>query len=216
MTIPAANTVTQAYTRIAAAWRADRLHTSTEASWQRLLDRLTEPLATGAHVLDVGCGCGEPMGTYLTAAGYQVTGIDGSAGLLSFARKALPQATFHHGDMRTVDPGGSFDAIVAWDSLFHVPRTDHAVMFARFATWLQPGGRLLLSLGASGDAGFTAPLHGETMYYSSYSPRQSMQLLREAGLLVEHREIDDPGGRGHLAIIAVKSSGEIPRNSATR
>jgi len=34
--------------------------------------------------------------------------------------------------MRTAHPDGPFDALVAWDSVFHVCRSEHASLFSRF------------------------------------------------------------------------------------
>src|SRR5262245_66075362 len=48
-------------------------------------------------------------------------GLDGSARMLELARRAVPGAVFRHGDIRTAEVGGPFDAIVAWDSVFHIP-----------------------------------------------------------------------------------------------
>src|SRR5262245_1631816 len=136
---PAAR-VPEAYDRIAEAWRA-----AGDFRERRFLDRLVAGFPPGAQVLDVGCGCGAPIGAYLAGRGFRLTGLDASARLLSYARKLLPAATFIQGDMRTADPGGPFDAVVAWDSVFHLPRDDHAALFRRFHSWLRSGGRLLVS-----------------------------------------------------------------------
>jgi cyclopropane fatty-acyl-phospholipid synthase-like methyltransferase len=195
--------VPEAYDRIAERWRADRLATSGLRE-RRFVDRLIEPLRPGARVLDVGCGCGAPIAAYLAGRGMQVTGLDGSARLLRYARELLPGATFVHGDMRTAEAGGGYDAVVAWDSVFHVPRGDHAALFGRFRSWLRPGGRLLLSLGGSGDEGFTSEMHGEAFFYSGHEPAEALGLLEAAGLAVEHWEVDDPSSRGHIAVLAAR------------
>jgi cyclopropane fatty-acyl-phospholipid synthase-like methyltransferase len=157
-------------------------------------------------VLDVGCGAGIPLTRTLVERGYRVTGLDFSSALLEIARREAPQAAFVLGDMRTVRTrelggAGAFDFLVAWDSVFHVPRTDHAAIFARFASWVRPGGRILLSLGGSAWEG-TSEMLGETFFYSGYDPAKSLRLVKAAGLNVIHSEIDDPQSRGHFAIIA--------------
>lgn len=196
--------VADAYDRIASKWRADRLAPGSGFPERRYLERLTQPLRARANVLDVGCGCGEPITAYLAGCGFDVVGLDASARLLDFARQAVPQARFLLGDMRTAEPGGPFAAIVAWDCVFHLPRLDHAHVFERFGTWLQPEGRLLLSLGGSAEASFTSEMHGETFYYSGYEPAQALRLLQGAGFDVEHWEVDDPSSRGHIAVLAVR------------
>lgn len=190
--------VVEAYDRAADRYAAARVPIT--GSFYRLLDRLVEPLPAGASVLDVGCGHGVPA-RYLVDRGFRVTGLDGSARLLERARKAVPEATFLLGDMRSAYPGGPYDAVLAWDSVFHVPRGNHAVVFARFRSWLEPGGRLLLSLGGSGGEDFTSEMLGETFFYSGHTPEASIELLEGAGFEIEHWEIDDPSSRGHIAIL---------------
>lgn len=183
----AAHHVADAYDRIAPAWRAERRgRTAAGVCGAGRLARWLDALPAKARVLDVGCGCGEPVAAELTARGFRVTGLDASAQMLELARRAVPAATFVLGDMRAADPGGPFDAVVAWDSVFHLPRADHAAVFARFREWLVPGGRLLLSLGGSADEGFTSQMHGETFFYSGHDPSIALDLLEQSGLRVEH------------------------------
>ncbi|MBV9879682.1 MAG: class I SAM-dependent methyltransferase [Gemmatirosa sp.] len=193
-----------AYDRIAERWATAR--TTLPRALELLLARALEPLLPAAAVLDVGCGSGVPVARWLAARGYRVTGIDASARLLAQARQAVPTATFHCADLRTAAPGGPFDALVAWDVVFHVPRAEHAAVFARFAAWLRPGGRLVLSLGGSAWEG-TSEMHGETFFYSGHSPERSLRLLQEAGFEICESAIDDPRSRGHLAIVAQRRLG---------
>jgi hypothetical protein len=109
------------------------------------------------------------------------------------------------GDMRATNPVGPFDAIVAWDSVFHLPRADHPAVSARFYTRLTPGGRVLLSLGVTAEEGFTSGMHGETFFDSGNDPADAMRLLASAGFAVEHREVDDPSPRRHVAALAVRN-----------
>lgn len=200
-----AGDVTAAYDRIAEAWsRARRAEAGERFRERRLVDWLVAPLSPGARVLDVGCGCGQPIATYLVGLGVRVTGLDGSARMVELARRAVPEAAVVLGDMRTAEPGGPFDAIVAWDSVFHLPRAEHAALFARFRSWLRPGGRLLLSLGGSGGE-FTAEMLGETFFYGGHEPEEALRLLKGAGFDIEHWEADDPTSRGHIAVLAVRA-----------
>lgn len=189
------------YDRIAGAWAAHRL--AFTPALHRLLDALTAPLAPGASVLDVGCGSGLPVSRHLASQGFRVTGLDASARLLAFAHGAVPEATFLHGDLRTATFETSFDALIAWDVLFHVPRDDHRAVFARFSAWLRPGGRLLVSLGASAGA-FTSEMFGTSFFYNAHAPAYARRLLSRAGFRILHFEVDDPSSRGHVAILAVR------------
>lgn len=198
--------VPQAYDNIAEKWQKERATAAQKGFRERqFLDQLTVPLHRGAAVLDVGCGCGMPIMDYLIGRGFQLTGLDASVRMLVLARAVAPDATLIQGDVRTAEPGSTFDAIVAWDSIFHIPRGDHSAIFNKFRSWLKPGGRLLVSLGGSASEDFTSEMFGETFYYSGHDPSEALTILKEAGFEVEHWEVDDSSSRGHIAILAVRS-----------
>lgn len=192
-----------AYDAVADSWRRCR----TEGSFKErpLLERLLASLPPGARILDLGCGSGEPITRFCADAGLQVVGVDTSARLLDYARRAVPGGTFLLGDMRTIRLEGEFDGIVAWDSVFHLPRTDHSALFLRLWHWLRPGGQLLLSLGGSDEPELTSEMSGATCFYSGHKPADARALLSEAGFRIDHWEIDDPSSRGHLAILATRT-----------
>jgi SAM-dependent methyltransferase len=140
----------------------------------------------GADVLDLGCGAGIPMSA-TQAAGRSLTGVDISAVQIALARANVPSATFVQADMTTLDfPPGSFDAVVAFYSLTHVPRAEHAALFGRIRTWLRPGGLFLASLGVEDSPDeIEADWLGVDMFFSHFSARVNRRLIAEAGLIVE-------------------------------
>jgi RimJ/RimL family protein N-acetyltransferase/precorrin-6B methylase 2 len=198
--------VAASYDRVADKWCKERHIGPTSSRLLEFVARLTARLAAGARVLDVGSGCGHPVAAELVERGFDVTGLDASARMVELARRNVSGARFVHADMRSADPGRGFDALVAWDSIFHLPREQHADVFARLARWLRPGGRALLSLGGSSNAGFTSSMMGETFFYSGYDPHNALQTIERAGFAIEHWEVDDPSSRGHIAVIASRRS----------
>lgn len=134
-----------------------------------------------------------------------MTGLDVSKQLLKLASDKVPTARFVLGEMRTAEPSGPFDLVVAWDSVFHVPRVDHADVFARFASWLRPRAVLVMLLGGSAWEG-TSNMFGEQFFYSGHAPAESLRLLAAAGFIVDHSEIDDLSSRGHVAVLAHRTA----------
>src|SRR2546429_8375786 len=91
----------------------------------------------GAHVLDLGCGMGVPT-TATLAQHFTVTGVDISAHQIELARQKVPQATFIQSDISLLDfPPRSFDAVVAFYSLFCLPRAELFPLLQKIASWLR-------------------------------------------------------------------------------
>ncbi|WP_336035850.1 class I SAM-dependent methyltransferase [Halobacterium yunchengense] len=96
-------------------------------------------------VLDAGCGGGSPVLRRL-AADATAVGLDFARNLLDVAADAAPDARLVHGDVTALPlRDDAVDAVVAVDSVIHVPVPEHAATFAEFARVLRPGGRLLVS-----------------------------------------------------------------------
>jgi SAM-dependent methyltransferase len=114
------------------------------ANGDRLLTLLAESgVAPGAAILDAGCGTGT-LALFLEGAGYKVTGVDLSPGMIEGARAKdrASRITWHVGDVTALDLGARFDAIVTVaDVLNHLPRIDlWEAAFRSFHRHLAPGG----------------------------------------------------------------------------
>lgn len=148
----------------------------------RFLDELAGRLPDGARVLDLGCGAGIPS-TRLLAERFEVVGVDISEVQLELARKNVPGAAFVRGDLSDLElPDESFDGIAAFYSISHVPRDEHARLFARIAGWLKPGGLFLATLGADESPDWRGEWLGVPMFFSSHGADENRRLLRDAGL----------------------------------
>ncbi|MEO5989933.1 MAG: class I SAM-dependent methyltransferase [Candidatus Eisenbacteria bacterium] len=201
--------VREAYERASRAYRGDDFDYagSGYAYW---LDRFMVGLRPGARVLDAGCGNGLPAAREL-ARRCAVTGIDLSPVNVERARKLVPGARFMCADMTTVaiEPG-SFDAIVAFYSLIHVPIQEQAALVQRFADWLVPGGQLLATVGQEAWTGIETDwrgVEGVQMYYSHAHVRQYRIWFQQAGLVVkEQGRIPLHGNPGYAMLAAAKPS----------
>jgi SAM-dependent methyltransferase len=207
------------YDNIAEQWHANFRGQSYVDRVLSYVDRVLEGLRSGARVLDLGCGTGNPIAQHIVERGFRVTGVDQSAKMLEIARRVVPEAEFIQGDMVDLQFVDQFAAAIAWDSVFHVERKHHLAIFRKLAAALEPGGRLLLSVGgsdalsnvedstssiASDAEGFTSQMFGHTFFYSGYKPQIARRLLEAEGFEIEVWEVDEPAGRGHIAVIARK------------
>jgi len=139
-------------------------------------------LDDGAAVLDVGCGAGIPVARDL-AQRFIVTGVDISGSMIDRARANVPGATFVRGDIMSVDfPPSHFDAVVAFYSVFHLPREEHEELFRRIHRWLKPQGYLIATVAIRNEAAYTEDdFFGVTMYWSNYSLGEYEEMLARLG-----------------------------------
>lgn len=110
---------------------------------QQQLAEFAAELPVGARVLDLGSGGGHDA-LSLTLSGFQVTAVDGSAGLAREAEKrtGLEVRVLRFEDLDYVE---EFDGVWAAASLHHVPSTALSVVFAKVAMALLPNGLLFAS-----------------------------------------------------------------------
>jgi SAM-dependent methyltransferase len=126
-------TVHQSSSDDLAAWdRSAQTYASTvggadDSFWRRFAPFLSRWMPTGnPSVLDLGCGHGWLAGL-IAESGAQVSGIDGSAGLIALARARHPGLRFEVADLTDGLPRdlhGPFDLVVSHMVLMDVPELD--------------------------------------------------------------------------------------------
>jgi len=109
---------------------------------ERHIAFLSRGLASGARVLDVGCGRGVILGP-LADRGFEVHGVEISA---EAARGVDPRAQVRIAP-RLADagyPDAHFDEVIVWHVLEHMP--DPAGTLVEIARILRPGGRVVVAV----------------------------------------------------------------------
>lgn len=166
---------------------------------KKYLDIFISHLATDAKVLDVGCGSGHPIASYLIENGLQVTGLDSSKELLNIASKKCPKMKRIYGDIRTVAIEEKYDGIMEWWCLFHIPKPDHGKMITRFAQWLKIGGILEFTTGDHEYEAKSSDMLDQELAFYSLDPLLYEKYLKENGFKILLRESDQ---ETHLVWIA--------------
>lgn len=168
------------------------------------LEHFASLMPKKAKILDAGCGGGIPVSKFLASKGFSVIGVDISESMLRLARKNVPTARFINGSMTNLKfQKAFFDGITAFYSIIHVPREKHAKVFKAFYRILKPKGVILVSLGFDEWEG-TAGFHGEKMFWSYYSPKKSLRIIKEAGFKILFNKIIKDGNERHFWVIAQK------------
>ncbi|PWH14593.1 MAG: hypothetical protein DDG60_07520 [Anaerolineae bacterium] len=157
---------------------------------------LKNKLPNRARVLDIGCGNGLPL-TRELAKRFAVTGVDISFEQIRRARDHIRHAEFFHSDIMGLDfPVASFEAVVAFQVIVHIPRGEHERLFRAISRWLTPGGYLLVTLARESQEGYLqSDFFGTPMFWSHYSLPEYRALLTETGfdiVDIQYEQTDFP------------------------
>ena len=180
------------YDANAAEFDKNRARDGRETEW---LEKFIETIPAGGHILDLGCGTGEPIAAWMIARGFRVTGVDYSESMLEIARERYPGAAWVLNDMRNLTVSGPFNGIISWHGSFHLTQDEQRTLIPRLAELLEAGGTLMLTTGAaSGEA--TGSVAGNTVYHASLAPEEYRERLQVSGFsniqqFLEH-DVDGP------------------------
>lgn len=134
-----------------AYWYDETDDTPITEAGQRVTRKVADSLGlrAGEHLLDVGCGPGDPAILIARETGARITGIAISNTEIEKARKRANssglngQVRFEQGDYMSLSfPDGTFDAVMAIESLLSAP--DLGYVLREFNRVLRPGGRVSL------------------------------------------------------------------------
>lgn len=171
-------------------------------SYERWVDDLAKLIRPRARVLDLGCGAGVPATKLLTDRSFDVLGVDISAVQIERARQLVPGANFELADMVTWEhEPASFDAVVSFYALIHVPLDDQQDLFAKIRRWLRPAGHLLAIVGAQRWTGIE-DYFGAPMFWDHEDRDTYLGWLKAAGLAPVWDRFVPEGNAGHTLVLA--------------
>ncbi|KAJ6598876.1 methyltransferase [Mycena vulgaris] len=144
--------------------------------------------SSGARILELGAGAGDPVTALLVAI---TRGTPRLASEISVGKLETRE-----GDMMDLAfSDGALDAVVGFYSLIHLPREEQRELLRRIGKWVRGGGWLLVNFSSkeiegSVQMGWLEEQHEgkeskNAMYWSSYSPAESTRLVQEAGFRIE-------------------------------
>jgi len=181
--------VRRGYDAISRAYRSDEgtanagTHEHTD-NYERWVDELAQLMAPRARVLDLGCGAGVPATKLLTEKNF------------------VPGATFEQADMVVWEHApASFDAVVSFYALIHVPLQDQRKLFPKIRRWLRPGGYLLAIVGLERWTGIE-DYFGTAMFWDHADRETYLAWLTEAGLVPLWDRFVPEGDVGHTLVLA--------------
>jgi SAM-dependent methyltransferase len=186
------------YDRHAQKWDEARSRSLPERAW---LSRFLDLVPSGASILDIGCGSGEPLAGFFIRAGYDLVGVDSSPAMIALCSARFPENDWHVDDMRTLSLSRTFRAILAWDSFFHLTQNDQRGMFRIFREHAAPGAALMFTSGPE-DGVAMGVFGGEPLFHASLAPNDYRTLLSAHGFETVDHVAEDAATGGHTIWLA--------------
>ena len=117
--------------------------------------------------------------------------MDLSRERINCARRNVPSGIFLHADAASIRfPDASFDAVISFYTLEHIPRAEHASLLGTIHRWLRFGGLLLVSLEAGEAEGVVGEWLGVPMFFSCFDPEIMVQMTRVAGFEIGETAVE--------------------------
>ena len=197
------NINTKSYDKIADQWDKVRRMRPVDP----IVVRFAGMLQKAAHILDIGCGTGYPIDQFLCENGFSVTGIDPSENMLKKAiQLSLPNSEFIKTDLFSFETDQTFDAVIAFDSIFHIDLQDQRCIYPKVSSLLKPGGLFLFTHGRETGT-VSGTMFGEEFVYGALDEEEVRNILKSENLgIVEiQKDYKDPvTGTRDLIVICKK------------
>lgn len=172
-----AESVRESYNKICGQWSDFCI----KRKVNKCIEDFAELLKPQCKVLDVGCGIGYPIADYLAKRGFIVTGIDVSEEMIKRAESLnLPGAKFFTEDILNFHPDEQYEAIIAFDSLWHIEHDRQEDIYKILSSLMVSGGMLLFTHGKE-DGEIIGTMFGEKFYHSAIDGERVKSLLKENG-----------------------------------
>ena len=117
--------------------------------------------------------------------------------MIAKCRDRFPDQTWIVGDMRTLDLGSRFDAIIAWNSFFHLTQDEQRRVFPDLRRQSQPPKAALIFTSGPRRGEAIGSYKGEPLFHGSVDPDERRALLHEHGFEVILHVAEDPTCGGH-------------------
>lgn len=161
---------------------------------ERYTNKVFEDAPASPRVLEIGCGAGIPITRMLLERGAEVVANDISVKQLDMAKAHCPQATFVSGDMAALSfEPASFDSVVAFYTIFHLPRAEQSNMLSKIRSWLKPGGLFVFNLATIDKEEIHGEFMGHGMFWSSFGVEENKAMVTDVGLEIVEVEVLEAG-----------------------
>ena len=171
------NTKINPYDEICPQWDEYRKKTSVN----KCIADFSRRLKPNSSILDVGCGTGYPIDFFLSERGFRITGIDSSAKMIEKAASLkLKNTEYHVAELFGFRTEEKFDAIIAFDCLWHICHDKQKYIYGTIASLIKKGGYFIFTHGKK-DGEIYGEMMGQTFYYSALDAEEVKKILISEG-----------------------------------
>ena len=171
------NTKINPYDEICPQWDEYRKKTSVN----KCIADFSRRLKPNSSILDVGCGTGYPIDFFLSESGFRITGIDSSAKMIEKAASLkLKNTEYHVAELFGFRTEKKFDAIIAFDCLWHICHDNQKYIYGTIASLIKKGGYFIFTHGKK-DGEIYGEMMGQTFYYSALDAEEVKKILISEG-----------------------------------
>lgn len=171
------NTKINPYDKICPQWDEYRKKTSVN----KCIADFSRRLKPNSSILDVGCGTGYPIDFFLSERGFRITGIDSSVKMIEKAASLkLKNTEYHVADLFGFRTEEKFDAIIAFDCLWHICHDNQKYIYGTIASLIKKGGYFIFTHGKK-DGEIYGEMMGQTFYYGALDAEEVKKILISEG-----------------------------------
>ncbi|MGD8744479.1 MAG: class I SAM-dependent methyltransferase [Candidatus Woesebacteria bacterium] len=181
--------------------------------WEHIKN-LESHLYPKSKILDIGCGSGIPIDKHLIEKGHKVIGIDISEEQVELAKKNLPDGEFVVMDMENITfPKESFDAVISFYAIFHLPRSLHFDLLKNIHSLLKREGKIMITLGTKEYEKTQEEYQDIKLFWSQWGREKNLKILIDSGFDLIYEDIHTAGGEEHLIVFAKKGRREVEKET---
>ena len=166
-------------------------HRNKDLMERKYLDFIITYMPQNGHVLDLGCGTGEPIAQFFIENGYELTGVDGSLKMIELCKSRFPEHTWIVDDILNLKLAKQFDLILAWHSFFHLTCDNQCVAFKIINEHLKSGGIFAFTSGHQ-HGEVWSDNGGQNLYHASLSTSEYEEQLKRNNFDILIHKIEDP------------------------
>lgn len=145
-----------------------------------------------AIILDLGCGTGLPIAQFFINSGYHVTGVDISKNMIKKCQTRFPSQEWIIADMTQLSLMKTFNAIIMWDSFFHLTPDKQKNMFSVLRKHCANNALLVFNSGTTNGESYSN-WAGQDFYHASLDIKEYDQLLKINNFMILRRDLYEVG-----------------------